>query len=103
MAYIDGGDPVVIQHGRQPNHAVDGRHHGERERLVGQIAKRQAITNPEHTVFASKRLICRKVKSPELRGQIERFPYEVVEADNGDAWVKLRDQAYSLRKLPVSS
>ncbi|MCA9560634.1 MAG: molecular chaperone DnaK, partial [Myxococcales bacterium] len=63
--------------------------------LVGQIAKRQAITNPEHTVFASKRLIGRKVDSPELAEHIDRFPYQVVKADNGDAWIHLRGKDYS--------
>jgi molecular chaperone DnaK len=65
------------------------------ERLVGQIAKRQAVTNPEHTVFAVKRLIGRKVDSEELRTHLDRFPYKVVRADNGDAWVSLRQKSYS--------
>ena len=62
---------------------------------MGQIAKRQAITNPEHTVFASKRLIGRKVSSPALQEHLERFPYEIVEAENGDAWIRLRDTDFS--------
>ncbi|MEE2758313.1 MAG: molecular chaperone DnaK [Myxococcota bacterium] len=96
VSYIEGGDPVVIPNAegsRTTPSMVAITESGER--LVGQIAKRQAITNPEHTVFASKRLIGRKVESPELADQIDRFPYEIVKADNGDAWVKLRDQGYS--------
>ncbi|MBV71282.1 MAG: molecular chaperone DnaK [Myxococcales bacterium] len=96
VSYIEGGDPVVIPNAegsRTTPSMVAITESGER--LVGQIAKRQAITNPEHTVFASKRLIGRKVDSPELAAQIDRFPYEIVKSDNGDAWVKLRDQGYS--------
>ena len=96
VAYIEGGDPVVIPNAegsRTTPSMVAMTENGER--LVGQIAKRQAITNPEHTVFASKRLIGRKASSPELDGQLERFPFAVVESDNGDAWVRLRDNDYS--------
>ena len=96
VSYIEGGDPVVIPNAegsRTTPSMVAISESGER--LVGQIAKRQAITNPEHTVFASKRLIGRKVDSPELADQIDRFPYTIVEADNGDAWVRLREQDYS--------
>ncbi len=96
VAYIDGGDPVVIPNAegsRTTPSMVAVTEVGER--LVGQIAKRQAITNPEHTVFASKRLIGRKVSSPALQEHLERFPYEIVEAENGDAWIRLRDTDFS--------
>jgi molecular chaperone DnaK len=96
VSYIEGGDPVVIPNAegsRTTPSMVAITESGER--LVGQIAKRQAITNPEHTVFASKRLIGRKVDSPELAEQLDRFPYQVVKAENGDAWVRLREQDYS--------
>jgi molecular chaperone DnaK len=65
------------------------------ERLVGQIAKRQAITNPEATVFAVKRLIGRKFDSEEVRKSISVSSYRIVAADNGDAWVELRGKRYS--------
>jgi molecular chaperone DnaK len=65
------------------------------ERLVGQIAKRQAITNPEATVFAVKRLIGRKFDSDEVRKSISVSSYRIVAADNGDAWVELRGKRYS--------
>src|SRR5438046_6403372 len=65
------------------------------ERLVGQIAKRQAITNPEATVFAVKRLIGRRFDSEEVRKHIAVSSYHVVAADNGDAWVELRGKRYS--------
>ncbi len=65
------------------------------ERLVGQAAKRQAITNPENTVFAIKRLIGRKYNDPEVQRDIKILPYKVVEAPNGDAHVEIRGKRYS--------
>ncbi len=62
---------------------------GSGERLVGQPAKRQAVTNATNTVYAVKRLIGRKSKSDEVRRQIERSPYKIIEAPNGDAWVSV--------------
>ena len=59
------------------------------ERLVGQPAKRQAVTNAQNTVYAVKRLIGRKLKSDEVRRQVERSPYKIIEAPNGDAWVSV--------------
>ncbi len=96
VAYIEGGEPVVIPNGegsRTTPSIVAITEGGER--LVGQIAKRQAITNPEHTVFAAKRLLGRKIDAPELVEHIDRFPYTVVRADNGDAWIHLRGKDYS--------
>ncbi|HDH00333.1 MAG TPA: molecular chaperone DnaK, partial [Nitrospirae bacterium] len=65
------------------------------ERLVGQVAKRQAITNPENTVFSIKRLMGRKFTSDEVKHSIERLPYKIVAADNGDAHVEARGKVYS--------
>ncbi len=96
VAFIEGGEPTVVPNAegsRTTPSMVAITESGER--LVGQIAKRQGITNPEHTVFASKRLIGRKFDSPELQANIERIPYAVIEAGNGDAWVQLRDTEYS--------
>ena len=96
VSYIEGGEPVVIPNSegsRTTPSMVAITESGER--LVGQIAKRQAITNPEHTVFASKRLIGRKYNNPQLAEHLDRFPYQVVEAKNGDAWIHLRGKDYS--------
>ena len=96
VAYIENGDPVVIPNtegSRTTPSMVAITESGER--LVGQIAKRQAITNPEHTVFAAKRLIGRKVDSPELAEHLDRYPFELVQAENGDAWIHLRGKDYS--------
>ena len=70
------------------------------ERLVGQVAKRQSITNPEHTITAVKRLVGRKVDDEAVVRVKEMVAYEIVEADNNnDAWVELRDQKKSPLKL----
>jgi molecular chaperone DnaK len=65
------------------------------ERLVGQQAKRQAVTNPENTLFAIKRLIGRKFDTDAVRRDIAISPFKIVKADNGDAWVEVRDKKYS--------
>jgi len=65
------------------------------ERLVGQIAKRQAITNPENTVFGVKRLIGRKHTAPEVQQDIPVLPYRIEAAENGDVRIRLKDKAYS--------
>jgi molecular chaperone DnaK len=65
------------------------------ERLVGQIARRQAITNPENTIFAVKRLIGRRSDDPMVQKASKVLPYKVVRADNGDAWVEIRGKQYS--------
>ncbi|MDC9701179.1 MAG: molecular chaperone DnaK [Alphaproteobacteria bacterium] len=67
----------------------------EGERLVGQPAKRQAVTNPEHTLFAFKRLIGRTYKDPLTQKDKGLVPYHIVSADNGDAWIEARGEKYS--------
>jgi molecular chaperone DnaK len=69
------------------------------ERLVGQIAKRQAITNPEHTIYAVKRLIGRKFESGEVRAFRAIAPFEIEAAPNGDAWVRVDERAYSPQEI----
>jgi molecular chaperone DnaK len=93
---MEGGEPVVIPNseGSRTTPSMVGFTEAG-ERLVGQIAKRQAITNPEATVFAVKRLIGRKFDSEEVRKSISVSSYRIVAADNGDAWVELRGKRYS--------
>jgi molecular chaperone DnaK len=93
---MSGGDPVVIANaeGSRTTPSVVGIT-DKAERLVGQIAKRQAITNPENTIFSVKRLMGRKFRSREVQEAMKRLPYKVVEADNGDAHVELRGKRYS--------
>jgi len=96
VAIMEGGEPKVITNpegGRTTPSMVAISDSGER--LVGQIAKRQAITNPENTIFAVKRLIGRKYASPEVQRDIKIIPYKIVEAKNGDAWVRIRGKDYS--------
>ena len=65
------------------------------QRLVGIPAKRQAVTNPENTVFTTKRLIGRRFDDPNTQKDLKQLPYKVVRAGNGDAWVEARGQQYS--------
>ena len=69
------------------------------EKLVGQIAKRQAVTNPARTVFACKRLIGRKCDAEEVQGFAEIAPFEIAAAENGDAWVKIGDRVCSPQEI----
>jgi molecular chaperone DnaK len=93
---MDGGDPKVITNpegGRTTPSVVAITENGER--LVGQIAKRQAITNPENTVFGVKRLIGRKYVSKEVQYDKKVLPYKIDEAPNGDARLTIRGKQYS--------
>ncbi|WP_437288139.1 molecular chaperone DnaK [Sorangium sp. So ce406] len=65
------------------------------ERLVGQVARRQAVTNPQNTIYAVKRLMGRKFSAPEVSKQISLAPYKIVEAPNSDAWVEVKGRSYS--------
>src|SRR5512144_132962 len=96
VAVMEGGEPVVIPNseGSRTTPSMVGFTEAG-ERLVGQIAKRQAITNPEATVFAVKRLIGRKFDSDEVRKSISVSAYRIIAAENGDAWVELRGKKYS--------
>jgi len=96
VAIMEGGDPKVITNtegNRTTPSIVAFSESGER--LVGQVAKRQAVTNPEATVFAVKRLIGRKFEAPEVQKDAGIVPYKIVKADNGDAAVKVRGKTYS--------
>jgi molecular chaperone DnaK len=100
VAVMEGGSPVVISNsegGRTTPSVVGVNDAGER--LVGQIAKRQAVTNPKNTIFAVKRLVGRKYQTPEIEKAKNMLPYEIVGADNGDAWVKLKGEAKSPQEV----
>ncbi len=92
VAVMERGQPIVIPNpegGRiTPSVVAFGK-----ERLVGTLARRQAIINPEHTVYSIKRFMGRRYS--EVTEEIKRVPYKVVEAPNGDAWVKIDDKTYS--------
>ncbi len=96
VAVMEGGKPKVIENseGARTTPSVvaftkDG------ERLIGQPAKRQAVTNPDNTIFAVKRLIGRRFDDPITKKDTELVPYEIVKGSNGDAWVKAGGKEYS--------
>jgi len=96
VSIMEGGEPKVIPNsegGRTTPSVVAFTEAGER--LVGQIAYRQAITNPDNTIFAVKRLMGRKYEDPEVQKAMKVLPYKIVRADNGDAWVEIRGKRYS--------
>jgi molecular chaperone DnaK len=94
VAVMEGGQPIVIvnQEGARTTPSVVG-FAKDGDRLVGQVAKRQAVTNPENTVFSIKRFMGRRFD--EVSSESARVPYKVVRADNGDAWVEARGRKYS--------
>src|SRR5690349_20908867 len=100
VAVMEGGEPVVIPNSegsRTTPSMVGFTESGER--LVGQIAKRQAITNPENTIFAVKRLIGRRFDSPESKKAATISSFKVVSSPNGDAWVEIRTKGYSPQEI----
>ena len=96
VSIMSGGEPVVIANaeGNRTTPSIVGIT-DKGERLVGQIAKRQAITNPENTIYSIKRLIGRKAESKEVREAAKRLPYKIATAPNGDAHVEIRGKQYS--------
>jgi len=96
VAVMEGGDAVVIPNseGSRTTPSMVAFTEGG-ERLVGQIAKRQAITNPGSTVYVVKRLIGRKFDDPEVNRTAGLVPYRIVPADNGDGWVEIDGKKYS--------
>ena len=96
VAVMEGGTPKVIENSegaRTTPSIVTFTNDGER--LIGQPAKRQAVTNPEHTYFAIKRLIGRRFDDPMTQKDTGMVPYKIVKADNGDAWVEGRDKKFA--------
>src|SRR5512136_2433103 len=96
VAVMEGGEPVVIANAEGSRLtpsvvAIDK----SGQRLVGQVAKRQAIVNPENTIFSIKRLMGRKFSDAEVQKARKILPYKIVEAHNGDAWVELAGKQYS--------
>ncbi|MBI1237999.1 MAG: molecular chaperone DnaK [Alphaproteobacteria bacterium] len=109
VAVMEGGKPKVIENAegaRTTPSIVAFTQDGER--LIGQPAKRQAVTNPEHTYYAIKRLIGRRYDDPMAQKDAQLMPYKIIKADNGDAWVQGRDgekispsqvSAFTLQKM----
>jgi molecular chaperone DnaK len=95
VAIMDGSQPRVIENseGARTTPSIVG--FTDSERLVGQPAKRQAVTNPDNTVFAVKRLIGRRVDDAEVEKDKKLVPYKIINGGNGDAWVEVRGDKYS--------
>jgi len=92
VAVIENGTPKVIENSEGARTTPSIVAYTDNEILVGASAKRQAVTNPKNTVYASKRLIGRKFKEEAVQKDINLMPYEIIENANGDAWVKVKDE-----------
>src|SRR5262245_825990 len=100
VAVMEGGEPKVIPNsegGRTTPSVVAFTESGER--LVGQIARRQAITNPDNTIFAVKRLIGRRFEDPEVQKTMKIAPYHIIKGDNGDAWIEVRGKKHGPQEI----
>ncbi len=93
LAVVEGQQPKVIENaeGGRTTPSVIG-YADDKEVLVGAPAKRQAVTNPEKTLYAIKRLIGRRFDDDVVKKDMDMVPYEIMKADNGDAWVKVDDK-----------
>jgi molecular chaperone DnaK len=92
VAVIENGIPKVIENSEGARTTPSIVAYGKDEILVGASAKRQSVTNPKNTIYASKRLIGRKFKEEAVQKDIDLMPYEIMEAKNGDAWVRANGQ-----------
>ncbi|NLG26814.1 MAG: molecular chaperone DnaK [Chloroflexi bacterium] len=97
VAVMEGGQPTVIPTAEGSNlcPSVVAVNPKTGERMVGQVARRQAVTNPENTIFSIKRLMGRKFSDPEVQRARKVLPYKIVEKENGDAWVVMGGKEYS--------
>src|SRR6056297_2993502 len=95
VAIMDGSQPRVIENAEGARTTPSIVAFTDDERLVGQAAKRQAVTNPENTIFAVKRLVGRRTGDAEVEKDKKLVPYTIVDGGQGDAWVKVKDETYS--------
>ncbi len=99
MAVIEAGEPIVIENSEgnrlTPSVVAVNTKDKDGERYVGQSAKRQAVTNPENTIFSIKRLIGRKYTEPEVQRDVKLMPFKIEQAKNGDTHVKMGGRSYS--------
>ena len=96
-AVIEAGEPVIVENseGSRVTPSVVAINSRSGERYVGQVAKRQAVTNPENTLFSVKRLMGRKFDDPEVQAAFKRLPYKITRGPNGDAHVAMNGQDYA--------
>ena len=95
IAIMDGAKPRVIENAEGARTTPSIVAFTDDERLVGQPAKRQAVTNPENTIFAVKRLIGRRFDDKDLAKEKKNMPFEIINGGNGDAWVQAKGEKYS--------
>ncbi len=96
VAVMEGGKPKVVENSEGARTTASMvAFTKDNERLIGQPAKRQAVTNPENTLFAVKRLIGRRYADPTVEKDKGMVPFNIVDGGNGDAWVEARGQKYS--------
>ncbi|MCX8516332.1 MAG: Hsp70 family protein, partial [Alphaproteobacteria bacterium] len=95
VAVMEGGVAKVIENAEGNRTTPSVVAFTENERLVGQVAKRQAVTNPENTLYAVKRLIGRQFEDAEVQKEIKVAPFKIIKADSNDAWVEARGQKYA--------
>src|SRR3990170_2299968 len=94
VAVMEGGKPRVIENSEGDRTTPSTvAFTSDDEVVVGQVAKRQAITNPQNTLYAVKRLIGRKFEDEVVQRDIKMVPYKIVKAKNGDAWIQIKDKA----------
>ena len=96
-AVIEAGEPVIIENaeGARLTPSVVAVNARSGERYVGQVAKRQAVTNPENTLFSVKRLMGRKFQDPEVQSSMSKLPYKIVSGTNGDAYVEMAGESFA--------
>ena len=95
FAVMEGKDPKVLENSEGARTTPSMVAFTDNERLVGAAAKRQAVTNPENTLFAIKRLIGRRFDSPEVDKDKKLVPFKIISGENGDAWVEVKEQKYA--------
>src|SRR5689334_22418717 len=95
VAYIEGGQPVVIPSSEGSNLIPSVVATKGSERLVGKVARNQAVVNPENTIFSVKRFMGRKFKDAQVQDAMRHIPYKITEAPNGDVRVEMGGRDYS--------
>ncbi|MCY4543070.1 MAG: molecular chaperone DnaK [Rhodobacteraceae bacterium] len=102
VSIMEGADPRVVENAEGTRTTPSVVAYTEKETLVGQAAKRQAVTNARNTVFAVKRLIGRRFDDPYLAKNMETLPYRIVASKDGDAWVRIKNRNYSPEQISAS-
>lgn len=99
VSIIENGIPKIIENAEGQRTTPSVVAFKDDEVLVGAGAKRQAVTNPENTIFAAKRLIGRRFEDDEVKKELSKVPYKIIKADNGDAWVKIKDKKVAPQQI----